>query len=127
MTPLNRLPAPSPVRLLLVCVDDVSPTSELEITRFPLTVGRGEQADLRFADCWASRVHCRFEQEDGRIQVTDLNSGNGTFLNSQPITRAWLKESDHLTIGITTFEVNLLPLDADECEPSLSSPEIGSL
>lgn len=120
---------PSPVRLLLVCVDDVSPVNEFQIPRFPVTLGRGERADLRFDDCWASRVHCLFEEQDGRIRVTDLNSGNGTFLNSQPISSAWLKDGDHLTIGISTFEVILQTQESDtlildECEPSLSSPEI---
>ena len=117
--------------LRLICVDDVSAVNEISILKFPTSIGRGEQADIRFDDCWASRLHCRFESDGSQISVIDLNSGNGTFLNSQPVDQAVLQNGDHLTVGLSTFEVVILSgqsetLDSSILETSLSSSEIDS-
>lgn len=45
-------------------------------------LGRGAEADVRIDCSSASRLHCEFEvYEDGRADVTDLGSRNGTDLN----------------------------------------------
>jgi ABC transport system ATP-binding/permease protein len=48
----------------------------------PLTVGRGEDADLVLADVLVSRRHARVTPSDTGAVVEDLGSRNGTFVNS---------------------------------------------
>ena len=50
-----------------------------------ITVGRGEQVDLRLTDPGASARHCILHVEGGRVTVEDLGSRNGTEIRGQRI------------------------------------------
>jgi pSer/pThr/pTyr-binding forkhead associated (FHA) protein len=53
-------------------------------------------------------VHCRLSlSRDGRLQVEDLGSTNGTFVNSRPIDRATpLSGGDTVRVGRVTFSIS---------------------
>ena len=64
------------------------------------TVGRIGAADFCLDVPLGSRVHCRIEVDaDGGVEVVDLDSTNGTFVNGQRATRAALKDGDRLGVG----------------------------
>jgi pSer/pThr/pTyr-binding forkhead associated (FHA) protein len=48
-----------------------------------MTVGRGKDAQIRFADATGtlSRLHARFDLKDDKVYVTDLGSKNGTYVD----------------------------------------------
>jgi len=46
------------------------------------TVGRDEDNDISFADTMLSRRHAEFRQRDGLFYVVDLDSLNGTYVNT---------------------------------------------
>ena len=48
-----------------------------------MTVGRGKDAQIRFADATGtlSRLHARFDLKDSKVYVTDLGSKNGTYVD----------------------------------------------
>lgn len=56
-------------------------------------------------DSSASRRHARIEPAAGGLQVTDLGSTNGTFVNGQKVPSALLRPGDVLKIGATSFHV----------------------
>jgi len=45
------------------------------------TLGRSPPADIVLNDSQVSRLHCRFAIVDGGLEMTDLNSTNGSFLD----------------------------------------------
>jgi hypothetical protein len=47
-----------------------------------VSIGRGSQNDIVFADDSVSTTHARLEYGDGAWRITDLNSINGTFVES---------------------------------------------
>jgi DNA segregation ATPase FtsK/SpoIIIE, S-DNA-T family len=50
-------------------------------------LGRGGEADVQIECSAASRLHCQFDvHDDGRVDVTDLGSSNGTDLNGARLT-----------------------------------------
>jgi pSer/pThr/pTyr-binding forkhead associated (FHA) protein len=53
----------------------------------------------------ASRRHARVEVSGPSINVSDLGSTNGTFLNGQRITNAIAKNGDILKVGATNFRI----------------------
>lgn len=54
--------------------------------RFPCVIGRSSQCDVRLeGDSQLSRRHAQLVLENGRILLTDLGSGNGTFVDDQRI------------------------------------------
>ena len=81
---------------------DVIPLESL-----PVTLGRGADADVRILDQCASRLHCRILQVENELVVQDLGSTLGTLVNGQPIAESRLNSGDSLTVGISTFRVDL--------------------
>jgi hypothetical protein len=67
----------------------------------PVTViGRHPRATIMLDDTFVSSEHVQITWRDGRWWVTDLNSTNGTRLNSQPVTvPTGLRYGDVISIG----------------------------
>jgi pSer/pThr/pTyr-binding forkhead associated (FHA) protein len=64
------------------------------------TVGRARRADFIVEAPLVSRLHCRLTAEpSGELQVQDLDSTNGTFVNGQRVIRATLHAGDRLGVG----------------------------
>jgi pSer/pThr/pTyr-binding forkhead associated (FHA) protein len=82
-----------------------TPDSELDKTfrmlpGEPRTVGRSTGADFIVEAGLVSRVHCRLTlHQDGRLEVQDLESTNGTFVNGTRVDTATLAPGDRLGIG----------------------------
>ncbi|GAA5017448.1 antibiotic biosynthesis regulator FhaA [Terrabacter aeriphilus] len=87
------------------------PWLDINGDRYPLlgsltTLGRDESADIVIDDAGVSRRHSEIRvTTDGPHLVTsirDLNSTNGTFVNSERVSSQRLQDGDRLTIGRTT-------------------------
>ena len=64
------------------------------------TIGRAIGADFILDEALVSRVHCRVQVNvSGDLDVTDLGSTNGTFVNGARVTTARLVPGDHLKVG----------------------------
>jgi predicted component of type VI protein secretion system len=63
-------------------------------------LGRAGDADLVVDRPLVSRRHCRLiAHADGALEVEDLESTNGTFVNGRRVKRARLEAGDRLTVG----------------------------
>jgi pSer/pThr/pTyr-binding forkhead associated (FHA) protein len=70
------------------------------------TLGRAPRADFIVDASLVSRLHCRLTVRDNdALEVEDLGSTNGTFVNGRKIRRAQLNEGDELGIGRVTLKV----------------------
>jgi pSer/pThr/pTyr-binding forkhead associated (FHA) protein len=64
------------------------------------TIGRAPRADFRVDAALVSRVHCRLTaMPDGTLEVHDLQSTNGTFVNGARVETGRLSPGDRLGIG----------------------------
>ena len=63
------------------------------------TVGRSPGAEFTVDAALVSRLHCRLTAGAAELQVHDLDSTNGTFVNGQRVKRSSLKEGDRLGVG----------------------------
>ena len=63
------------------------------------TIGRSPGAEFVVDAAMVSRLHCRLTAGATELQVVDLESTNGTFVNGQRVTQATLKEGDTLGVG----------------------------
>ena len=97
-------------------------------------VGRAEECFVQLSgalrDMLISRCHCRLDIDPPNIQVRDLNSSNGTFINGERVdpvdpgpkaitdqaeedsSNAVVKDGDFLTVGGTTLRVDIV-----DCPP----------
>jgi len=69
------------------------------------TVGRAPRADFVVDAPLVSRLHCRLTASDGGVDVVDLGSTNGTYINDQRVQKGSLKTGDHLRIGRVEFTI----------------------
>ena len=69
-----------------------------------VTVGRGEQADIRIDDPEMSRRHFRISYQDGHYVMDDLDSHNGTLVGRKRVTSLVLPETCMIRAGQTVFE-----------------------
>ena len=77
------------------------------------TVGRAPRADFIVDAALVSRLHCRLEVTDDRIDVIDLSSTNGTFVNGRRVDRARMRSGDLLKVGRLSLKLEKLAANAD--------------
>ena len=70
------------------------------------TIGRAPRADFIVDAALVSRVHCRLTAGAAELEVVDLESTNGTFVNGARVERALLKTGDRLGVGKVEFVVS---------------------
>lgn len=79
----------------------------ISLNKLPMTIGKlANFADYVINDNAVSKVHARFEEKDGKIYVSDLNSTNGTVRNGEPLAindSVRLEPGDRLRFGRTFF------------------------
>jgi len=63
------------------------------------TIGRSTGAEFILEAPLVSRLHCQLSATDEAIQVKDLDSTNGTFVNGTRISSATLRTGDVLKVG----------------------------
>jgi pSer/pThr/pTyr-binding forkhead associated (FHA) protein len=63
------------------------------------TVGRATRADFILDAALVSRLHCRLTASDDGLEVVDLRSTNGTFVNDKRVEKALLAAGDRLRVG----------------------------
>ncbi len=63
------------------------------------TIGRATRADFIVDAPLVSRLHCQLSAGAAELEVVDLESTNGTFVNGERVERARLKGGDRLGVG----------------------------
>jgi len=69
-----------------------------------LVLGRGDRAEIRLEDPFASSRHARIYEQGNTVVVEDLDSTNGTYLNEELLqTPRPLHPGDRVRIGDSEF------------------------
>lgn len=83
-----------------------------ERREFPLgtgitTIGRKDDCDIRIPLGEVSRHHAELRRTSDGVQIRDLGSANGTFVNNERVKQHRLSPGDHLVIGPVVFTVQI--------------------
>jgi transcriptional regulator with GAF, ATPase, and Fis domain len=68
-----------------------------------ISIGRETSNHFRLVDRAVSRKHCTIQQVDGRYELSDLDSHNGTFVNGIPIRHKAVVHGDTIRVGNSEF------------------------
>ncbi|ACU75999.1 FHA modulated ABC efflux pump with fused ATPase and integral membrane subunits [Catenulispora acidiphila DSM 44928] len=80
------------------------PTTVRPLPERTVRIGRALDNDLVVEDLSVSRSHAELRtRPDGRHEIEDLGSHNGTFLNGQPVLTAIVEPGDLIGIGHSVF------------------------
>ncbi|OZG72380.1 hypothetical protein BTA51_16765 [Hahella sp. CCB-MM4] len=75
------------IRWFLECYSkDKGQIERVPLRQFPVTIGRGDDADITLNSTDVSRVHAELSLQGDELWVRDLGSTNGTFVNHERIS-----------------------------------------
>ncbi len=77
----------------------------------PYTIGRGTQANCQLNEPKISTKHCSLQLSSTRLEVFDLDSKNGTYINDLKISKSNLYIGDTLRIGDFTITIDPSKMD----------------
>ena len=72
----------------------------------PTVIGRAPESDISIGEAGLSRAHARLRPPRGGLEIEDLRSPNGTFLNGQRITAAIARPGDEIAFDQLRFQVD---------------------
>jgi transcriptional regulator with GAF, ATPase, and Fis domain len=90
-----------------------------------LTVGTAPGADLPLADPAVSRLHCAIRVTQRGLELRDLGSTNGTYLEGHEIARIFLRARAEIRVGYTTIAIAIL--DDEIAQPLAATDRFGEL
>jgi general secretion pathway protein A len=88
---------PEPPRLIVT--KDGETLKELTFTQPRLLIGRSEHNDIAIPSRFVSRHHLLLVRHGSTTFMMDLNSSNGTFVNSKRVSNHVLIDNDIITVG----------------------------
>ncbi len=89
-----------------------------------IVIGRSSELDMVLVEEMVSRKHARIALTDGTINIEDLGSTNGTFVNGEKVQQGTLREGDRVLIGTNILKVVAAPQDA-EARANLKAMAVG--
>jgi len=103
-------------RVIVTC--DGETVADYELTERQYVIGRAGLADIVIKDSFVSKMHAMLQVYKSAVVLADLNSTNGTTVNSRIVSTKILRNDDIITLGRHRIKI--------ENAPAIS-PEIGEL
>lgn len=72
----------------------------------PTTVGRSPECDICLDHPGVSRLHARLRPREYGVEIEDLRSTNGSFLNGQRVTAGIARAGDEIAFDTLRFRVH---------------------
>jgi type II secretory pathway predicted ATPase ExeA len=86
----------------------------IELTERKYVIGRTEMADITLDDAYVSKTHAMLQVFKNAIVLLDLNSTNGTLVNSSMAIKRILRNNDIISLGRYRLKLENAPaIDAD--------------
>ena len=89
-----------------------------------LTIGRGDENDIRLSHSTVSRRHTLVYMEDGQAVVEDMESRNGTYVNGEQVNKAVLSSGDVIWVGDVALRF-LQENEQDRIDVGAETQELG--
>src|SRR6266851_1774854 len=110
----------TPLHPRLLALEGPLKDSTIPLPAGEITLGRDPTNAVPLNDPSVSRKHCLFRREEGRFQVRDLESRNGTVVNGTAVKEQWLRHGDEIVVGDSVF---LFLLEDDDRDLPVSRVE----
>jgi type II secretory pathway predicted ATPase ExeA len=88
-----------------------------------LLIGRSDFTDVMVDDDYVSKIHAVLLLYSDALVLLDLNSANGTTVNSVKVKKTILKNDDVISLGHHRLKVENAPPISDEMEELLKAPD----
>ncbi len=88
-----------------------------------MTIGRSEECDIFLAEKKISRKHCILSVTSDYVRLSDLQSTNGTYVNSKKISEMLLQPNDKFRLGNSLIEIEMVKGETQANEAPVESPK----
>lgn len=105
---------------MTISLDGVA-LKDIALTQPRTTLGRRPYNDIVVDNLAVSGEHAVFVQKPEGVELIDLNSTNGTYINGKAIVSALLKPDDLIEIG--RYQIRII---LDPVAPPAPAPKVGS-
>ncbi len=113
--------APQPPRLIVT--RDGELLDEVELGERKILIGRSDFADIVIKDDFVSKMHAVLVLYSDALVLMDLNSANGTTVNSRKLTSTVLQSDDVIVLGHHRIKVENAPPISDVVAKSLKEQD----
>jgi type II secretory pathway predicted ATPase ExeA len=93
----------------IIVTRDGETVAEYELTERQYVIGRTELADILIEDSYVSKLHAMLQVYSNAVVLLDLNSTNGTTVNSTVTQKTILRNNDIISLGRYRIKVEALP------------------
>ena len=95
------------MRVALVLVTSEGRQTEVELKKPVQVIGRQTDCALRLPTAGVSRHHTEVSVADGKVNVRDMGSSNGTFVNRRRVTQIEVAPGDLMCVGEHVFVIRV--------------------
>ena len=100
----------------VIVTRDGETVAEYELAQGQHIIGRARMADILIEDGHASKLHALLHVQANAVILADLNSTNGTTVNSRIVTTTVLKENDVIMLGRHRLKIEYVPAPTAEAD-----------
>ncbi len=97
--------------------------SEYELTERQYIIGRTELADIVIDDTYVSKIHAMLQVYSNAIVLLDLNSTNGTTVNSRVAQKTILRSNDIISLGRYRIKIENAPAIDTEMDERIKAAD----
>jgi hypothetical protein len=108
---------------LLTITKDGETLLEYAFKEKKVLIGRSDFADIVIDDDYVSKIHLMLLLYTDALVLLDLNSANGTTVNSVKVKKTILKDNDIISLGHHRLKIANAPPISEEMQQILKSPD----
>jgi type II secretory pathway predicted ATPase ExeA len=96
---------------------------EYELRERQYVIGRTELADIVIEDGYASKMHAMLQVYSNAVVLIDLNSTNGTTVNSVVVQKTILRDNDVISLGRFRIKIEDVPAITPEMDDRIKASD----
>lgn len=97
--------------------------AEYELSDRQYVIGRTELADIVIKDRYASKMHALLQVYSNAVVLIDLNSTNGTTVNSVVVQKTILRNNDIISLGLFRIKIEDVPAITPEMDERIKTSD----
>ncbi|NIA27111.1 MAG: AAA family ATPase [Desulfobulbaceae bacterium] len=119
---ITELRSARSVPRIIVTRDGVT-VAEYELAEKQYVIGRTDLADILIEDSYVSKLHAMLQVYSNAVVLLDLNSTNGTTVNSTIVQKTILRNSDIISLGQYRIKVENVPAISAEMDEKIRTSD----
>ncbi len=122
MEGMTELEPSGPIPRVIVTRDGET-VAEYELTERQYVIGRAEISDILVEDPYVSKMHAMLQVYANAIVLLDLNSTNGTTVNSRIVVKSVLQSNDIISLGRHRLKIENAPAISEEMDERIKASD----